>query len=72
MLAIIIETNPSELVAEGQSLPQEVQNFNLPKILQKRLDGQMKQREICSAAMELNMEKLLKGRSHIVSPNSFT
>ena len=71
MLAVIIETNPSELVAEGQSLPQDVQIFNLPKILQKRLDGQTKQRGISSDATELDMENLLKRRPHVVVPKTF-
>ena len=70
MLAIVIETNPGELVAEGQGLPQDMQIFNLPKILQKRLDGQTKQREISSDATELDMENLFKRRPHVVVPKT--
>ena len=70
MLAIVTETNPGELVAEGQGLPQDVQIFNLPKILQKRLDSRMKQREVCSAATELDIQKLLEGRPHVVVPKT--
>ena len=70
MPAVIIETNPSELVAEGQCLPQDVQIFNLPKILQKRLDGQTKQREVGSAATELDIQKLLEGRPHVFVPKT--
>ena len=70
MPAVIIETNPSELVAEGQCLPQDVQIFNLPKILQKRLYSRMKQREVCSAATELDIQKLLEGRPHVVVPKT--
>ena len=68
MLAVVIETNPGELVAEGQCIPQDVQIFNLPEISQKRLDGQTKQREVGLAATELDMKKLLKRRPHVVVP----
>ena len=71
MLAIVTETNPGELVAEGQGLPQDVQIFNLPKILQKRFDGQTKQREISSDATELDMENLFKRSLHVVVPKTF-
>ena len=71
MLAVVIETNPGELVAEGQCIPQDVQIFNLPDILQKRLDGQLKQREISSNAAELNVKSRFKRHLHVVIPKTF-
>ena len=70
MLAVVIETNSGELVAERQCLPQYTKIVDLPEILQGGFHGQVKRREISSAAMEFDVEKLLKGCFHVVVPKA--
>ena len=72
MGTVVTHANSGELVAEGQCLPQYAEIVDLPEILQEGFHGQMKRREISSAAMELNVEKLLKGCFHVVVPKALS
>ena len=68
MLAVVIETNSGELVAERQRLPQYTEIVDLPEILQEGFHGPLERRLVSSAAVEFDVEKLLKGCFHVVVP----